>query len=142
MQVMSRIIPCYGDPGRDPHHDAGRNAAHAHGLAPRHVFADSWSVDDVLDELVAEAKAANAAKAAYERHIGRVRELLPAARKQHPELSVVELEAKIERAYDRGTISRYTAEAVGTSKPKGASKASRRRPRSRPSQDAPKPPGP
>jgi hypothetical protein len=83
-------------------------------------------VDDVLDELVKEASAANEAKAAYEAHIKRVRELLPAARIQHPELSVIELEAKIGKAYDRGTISRLTAEAAGTSRPKPA----RRKPRS------------
>jgi hypothetical protein len=87
-------------------------------------------VDDVLDELVREARAANEAKAAYEAHIGRVRTLLPDARKQHPELSVVELEAKIERAYDRGTISRLTAEAVGTSRPKPAPRRTRKPPRS------------
>lgn len=82
----------------------------------------------MLDELVKEASAANEAKAAYEEHIKRVRELLPAARVQHPELSVIDLEAKIGKAYDRGTISRLTSEAAGTSRPKG--KPARRRPRS------------
>jgi hypothetical protein len=75
-------------------------------------------VEDVLDELVAEARAANVHKAAYDKHIGRVRELLPILRVQRPEMSVVEIEAAIERAYDRGTISRYTAEAAGTARPK------------------------
>lgn len=84
----------------------------------------------MLDELVREATAANEAKAAYERHIKRVRELLPDARIQHPELSVIDLEAKIGKAYDRGTISRLTAEAVGTARPKSPPKRSRRAPRS------------
>jgi hypothetical protein len=87
-------------------------------------------VDDVLDELVREASAANEAKAAYEKHIKRVRELLPAARVEHPELSVIDLEAKIGKAYDRGTISRLTAEAAGTTRPKPVRKTTRRRPRS------------
>ena len=80
----------------------------------------------MLDELVKEASAANEAKAAYEAHIGRVRELLPQARVQHPELSVIDLEAKIGKAYDRGTISRLTAAAAGTAKPKETRKRSRR----------------
>lgn len=80
----------------------------------------------MLDELVKEASAANEAKAAYEAHIKRVRELLPAARVQHPELSVIDLEAKIGKAYDRGTISRITAEAAGTKRPRPAAKHARR----------------
>ena len=71
----------------------------------------------MLDELVAEAAAANEAKAVYEKHIARVRELLPVVRVEKPELTVVELEEKIGRAYDRGTISRLTAKAAGTSRP-------------------------
>lgn len=80
----------------------------------------------MLDELVREANAANEAKAAYERHIKRVRELLPDARVQHPDLSVIELEAKIGKAYDRGTISRLTAKAAGTARPEAAPKPKRR----------------
>lgn len=80
----------------------------------------------MLDELVREASAANEAKAAYEAHIARVRELLPAARVQHPELSVIELEARIGKAYDRGTISRLTAEAAGTTRPKPQPKTRRK----------------
>lgn len=76
----------------------------------------------MVEELVTEARAANEAKAEYDRHIGRVRELLIAVRKQRPELSVVEIESLIERAYDRGTISRLTAEAVGTARPKPKSR--------------------
>lgn len=70
----------------------------------------------MVDELVAEAKAANEAKAAYDAHMARVRELLPIVRKQRKDLTVVQLETMIDRAYDRGTISRYTAEAAGTTR--------------------------
>ena len=70
----------------------------------------------MVEELVAEAAAANKAKAAYDAHLKRVRELLPIVRKERPDLTVVRLEAMIGRAYDRGTISRYTAEAAGTAK--------------------------
>lgn len=80
----------------------------------------------MLDELVREASAANEAKAAYELHIGNVRKLLPQARVEHPELTVIDLEAKIGKAYDRGTISRLTAEAAGTAKPKTAPRKTRR----------------
>lgn len=132
MQGMSFIampvMPCYADPGRD----ADRDAGHARNLAFARVSADSWSVDDVVDELVAEARAANEAKAAYERHIGRVRELLPVARVERPDLTVVELEKLIERAYDRGTISRITAEAAGTKRPRPAAKTRRRKLREMP----------
>jgi hypothetical protein len=84
---------------------------------------------DVVDELVAEARAANEAKAAYEKHIRRVRELLPVVRVQKPELTVVEIERLTGRAYDRGTISRLTAEAAGTARTKGGKR--RRSPRRR-----------
>lgn len=80
----------------------------------------------MLDELVAEAMAANEAKAAYEKHIARVRELLPIARVERPDLTVVQIEEKIGRAYDRGTISRLTAEAAGTSRPKPAPRRRRK----------------
>jgi hypothetical protein len=103
----------------------GHVSAHARDLAQARVSPDSWSVDDVVEELVAEAKAANEAKAAYDRHMKRVRELLPRARIESG-LSVVELEAAIERAYDRGTISRLTAEAAGTARPKDAKPRTRR----------------
>ena len=69
----------------------------------------------MVDELAAEAKAANEAKKAYDAHLKRVRELLPVARVEG-NLSVVELEDLIGRAYDRGTISRITAAAAGTSR--------------------------
>lgn len=69
----------------------------------------------MLDELVAEAEAANEAKKAYDAHMKRVRQLLPDARVKGKK-TVVELEEMIGRAYDRGTISRITAAAAGTSK--------------------------
>lgn len=69
----------------------------------------------MVQELKAEAEAANRAKAEYDQHMRRVRELLPVARIQHG-MSVVELEELIGRAYDRGTISRLTSKAAGTSR--------------------------
>jgi fructose-1,6-bisphosphatase len=80
---------------------------------------------DVQQELIAEAKAAKEHKAAYDRHIKRVRELLIIIRKEQPELTVAELEEMIGKVYDRGTISRRTAGAIGTAKPKTAPKGRR-----------------
>ena len=71
----------------------------------------------MVDELVAEAKAAKRAKAAYERHMERVRDLLPAVRATDvKKYGPAKLEEMIFEVYERGTISRLTAEAVGTSK--------------------------
>ena len=71
----------------------------------------------MVDELVAEAKAARRAKAAYERHMERVRDLLPAVRATDPKkFGPAVLEAMILNLYERGTISRMTAEAIGASR--------------------------
>ena len=71
----------------------------------------------MVDELVAEAKAAKRAEAAYRRHMERVRLLLPQVRAENvKEYGPAKLEEMIGKVYDRGTISRLTAEAVGTSK--------------------------
>jgi hypothetical protein len=71
----------------------------------------------MVDELVAEAKAAKRAKAAYERHMGRIRVLLPVVRAEDvKKYGPATLEEMIGKVYDRGTISRLTADAVGTSK--------------------------
>jgi hypothetical protein len=74
-------------------------------------------VSDVVDELVDEARAAKRAKAAYDRHMKRVRELLPVVRAlDAKKYGPVPLEEMIGKVYDRGTISRLTAEAAGTSR--------------------------
>lgn len=71
----------------------------------------------MVDELVAEARAARRAQAAYERHLRRVRELLPIVRAEDvKKYGPATLEEMIGKVYDRGTISRLTAEAAGTSK--------------------------
>jgi len=71
----------------------------------------------MVDELLAEARAAKRAQAAYERHMKQVRELLPIVRAENVKLyGPAKLEEMIGKLYDRGTISRLTAEAVGTSK--------------------------
>jgi hypothetical protein len=74
-------------------------------------------VSELDEELIAAAKAAKRAEAAYQRHLKRVRELLPQVRAQDvKKYGPAVLEDMIGKVYDRGTISRYTAEAVGTSK--------------------------
>ena len=73
----------------------------------------------MVDELVREAKAAKRAEAAYQRHLRRVRELLPVVRAEDvKKYGPATLEEMIGKVYDRGTISRLTAEAVGRSKPR------------------------
>jgi hypothetical protein len=121
MQAVPSNMPCYTGFCRDGH----RGDAHAQRLAHGSASADSWSVD-VVEELIAEARAAKEHKAAYDEHIGRVRALLITVRKERPALTVVEIEDMIRKVYDRGTISRLTAEAVGTARPKPAPKNRRR----------------
>ena len=71
----------------------------------------------MVDELVAEAKAARRAEAAYNRHMARIRELLPRVRAEDPKkYGPATLEELIGKVYERGTISRLTADAAGTSK--------------------------
>ena len=71
----------------------------------------------MVDELVAEAKAAKRSLAAYERHMARVRALLPEVRATDPKkYGPATLEEMIGKVYERGSISRFTAEAAGTSK--------------------------
>ena len=71
----------------------------------------------MVDELVREAKAAKRAEAAYKRHMERVRLLLPQVRAEDvKKYGPATLEEMIGKVYDRGTISRLTAEAAGTSK--------------------------
>jgi hypothetical protein len=68
-------------------------------------------------ELVTHAKAAARAKVIYDREMEEVRRLLPEVRRSDPKhYKVVTLERLIERVYDRGTISRMTAGAVGKSR--------------------------
>ena len=75
----------------------------------------------MVDELVAEAKAAKRAEAAYRRHMERVRLLLPQVRAEDvKKYGPATLEEMIGKVYDRGTISRLTAEAAGTSRKSAA----------------------
>jgi hypothetical protein len=62
-------------------------------------------VSDVVEELVAAVQAAR-----------RIDELLVRVRQERPELSLVDIEQLIDRYYDRGTISRKTAAALGKSR--------------------------
>lgn len=62
-------------------------------------------VRDVVEELQAAVRAAR-----------RIDELLVRVRRERPDLSLVDIETLIGRYYDRGTISRKTAAAIGTSR--------------------------
>ena len=71
----------------------------------------------MVEDLVAHAKAAKRYKDAYEREMEQVRALLPVVRvldrkKYGPRV----LEGMIAGMLERGTISRLTAEAAGTSR--------------------------
>lgn len=67
-------------------------------------------------ELVDHANTAARAKVVYDREMEHVRRLLPEVRASDPKkYKVVKLEAMIKHLYDRGTISRMTAAAVGKS---------------------------
>ena len=71
----------------------------------------------MVDELLKEARAAKRAKAAYDRHAGNVKKLLPIVRAEDVDkYGPAVLEEMIGKLYDRGSISRWTADAVGTSK--------------------------
>jgi site-specific recombinase XerD len=71
----------------------------------------------LVEELLAETRAAKRAKAAYDRHMERIRELLPEVRATDvKKYGPATLEEMIGKLYERGTISRLTAEAVGTSR--------------------------
>lgn len=81
----------------------------------------------MVDELVKEARAAKRAEAAYKRHASNVKKLLPIVRAEDVDkYGPAVLEEMIGKLYDRGSISRWTAAAVGKSKK---------------SPDAPTPPG-
>jgi hypothetical protein len=90
----------------------------AHCLAHAWLITETWSVTEMGDELVAHARAANRAKATYEREIAAVDRLLPAFRAANPDMQVKAIEAMIEGARERGWISRHTAAVVGKSRKK------------------------
>jgi hypothetical protein len=70
-------------------------------------------VSDVVDDLLAEVRAARRAGAALKRHNDRIKELLVQVRREHPELGLADIEEKIDRYYDRATISRVTVPQLG-----------------------------
>lgn len=93
-----------------------------HDLASCSEIANNWSVSEsMVDELVREARAALRAEAVAKKHRDRVKELLPVVRAEDvDEYGPAKLEELIGKLYDRGTISRLTAEHVGRSKKKPA----------------------
>jgi hypothetical protein len=75
----------------------------------------------MVDELAREARAALRAEAVAKKHRDRVKELLPIVRAEDVDkYGPAALEDLIGKLYDRGTISRLTAEHVGRSKKKPA----------------------
>lgn len=70
----------------------------------------------MVDELKAAVEAARASRAQADQDNKRVKELLIRTRKERPALKIPEIEDLIGRYFDRTTISRVTAEAIGTSK--------------------------
>jgi hypothetical protein len=79
---------------------------------------------NVVDELVAEVKAARRAEAALRRHNARINELFVEVRAQRPDLGPADIEELIGRYRDRATISRRTAPALGLPRRGGRRKKS------------------
>lgn len=69
----------------------------------------------MVEDLRTHAKAAKRHLAAYRREMEQINALLPVVRVEK-NIGPKELEAMTEGLVDRGTISRRTAEAAGTSK--------------------------
>lgn len=67
----------------------------------------------MVDDLKAEVRAARRADAAYKRHTDKIKELLVQVRLEKPELGLADIEAMIDRFYDRATISRVTVPQLG-----------------------------
>lgn len=73
----------------------------------------------MVNELLAEIAEARAADKAAEDRAERIRLLLIDVRKKRPELTIADIEAMIDRYYDRATISRKTSKALaGVPRPK------------------------
>lgn len=88
-----------------------------HGLAHRCHITDTEGVDDVVEELLARGRSAKRHSDALERDMERIRELLPVVRALDPKkYGPKTLESMIEGMLERGTISRLTSEAAGTSR--------------------------
>lgn len=71
----------------------------------------------MVEEAAARAKSAKRHLAAYEADMKRIRELLPVLRVDAG-LGPKEIEELLDGVYERGTISRRTAAAAGTSRKK------------------------
>jgi hypothetical protein len=89
--------------------------AGTHVLAHRHAVAETVGVTNVVEEAAALGKSARRHLAQYEADMARLRELLPLLRTE-AKLGPKEIEELIGGVYERGTISRRTAEAAGTSR--------------------------
>lgn len=76
----------------------------------------------MVDELLAEVRAARRSKAALDRHNKRIDQLLVEVRRQRPDLGLADIEEKIDRYYDRGTISRKTVPVLGADRTRKATR--------------------
>ena len=96
-----------------------------HDLATRCRVTDHGGMGDVVQELLAEVKAAREAQTERDAHHERVKELLVRARRERPDLGPADLEELTGKYFDRATISRITVPELGG---KPARKPTRRRP--------------
>lgn len=82
----------------------------------------------MVDELLAAVKTARESRAVADRDHERVKELILRVRQERGEdFGPADIEAMTDRYFDRGTISRMTAAALGDNPPR---KTTRRRPES------------
>lgn len=70
----------------------------------------------MVEELKAAVARARKADATADECHGEVKRLLVEVRRLKPDMSLPDIEIEIERYYDRASISRFTAPALGLSK--------------------------
>ena len=104
LQVMDRFMMRYSVAW----HDA------SHGLAHAPHPATMGGVSDVVDQFEAEVKLALRHKAAFEKHLGRMYEMLPDMRRANR--GPTDIERLSGGLIPRDTASRVTAPVIGTSR--------------------------
>lgn len=115
LQLVRRDTPWYYEVPHGASHDTNRDPGHA--LAAQPEITETGGVEDVVEELMARGRSAKRHFEAYERDMAEIRRLLPIVRADDPKkYGPRKLEGMIEGMLERGTISRLTAEAAGTSR--------------------------